>query len=472
MPFDEEYYKSDEFLQLLNSYEAAKDTGDNMFFDADELVDIADYYNMKGEQEQALAVVEQGLTLYPDHVLLNVFMARRALDDADIDEAERYAQQIGEKDSPDYHYLCAEILIAQDRIDEADRYLRDYATTVEPDEYGDFVKDVANLYVDYNVSYKAYEWMMRTAGDDSDDFKELMGRALFGLGKYKDSQRIFNELIDHNPFSKQYWTALATAQYMDEEYDAAVTSSEYAIAIDPNDPDSLLAKANGLMKLANYEQAAEYFKRFSQICPDDVIGPLHQAGCLVNLGRNLEAIPLLEHALTMANDDEFLAQIYQELAFAYSANGELDRALEAIDHTKSLDCDHADMLVIRGHLLLSHQRIDEAEECFNQAISQGKGDPNIILRVIISLYDNRYIKAAYLMLKRFYALDANNEFTNGFVYLALCCWELHYDKEFLRYLKKAALYNPTETRLVLGHIFPDDMSVDEYYSYMKEHIHD
>jgi tetratricopeptide (TPR) repeat protein len=368
MPFDEEYFASDEFQELLNSYETSEASGDTMFLDADDLVDIADYYNMQGSPEHALTAVKQGLELYPDHVLLNVFMARRALEEEDVEQAEQYADNIGDKDSPDYHYLRAEILIAQNRIDEADRYLRDYGMTVEADEYGDFVKDVANLYVDYDVSDKAYEWMLRSTSDNSDDFKELMGRALFGVGKYKDSQRMFNELLDNHPFSKQYWTALATAQYMDEDYNGSITSSEYAIAIDPNDPDGLLTKANGLMKLGNYEQAAEYFHRYSQTCPDDAMGPLHEAACMVNMGKNAEAVPLLEKAVGLPNSEDVLPQIYQELAFAYNAMGELDRALEAIDKTKKLECDHAEMMVIRGHLLLTHGLIDEAEDTFRKAM--------------------------------------------------------------------------------------------------------
>ena len=43
MPFDEEYFNSDDFQQLLSSYEASVESGSPMFLDADDLVDIADY---------------------------------------------------------------------------------------------------------------------------------------------------------------------------------------------------------------------------------------------------------------------------------------------------------------------------------------------------------------------------------------------------------------------------------------------
>lgn len=83
---------------------------------------------------------------------------------------------------------------------------------------------------------------------------------------------------------------------MNEDYGASVTSSEYAIAIDPHDPDSFLAKAHALYCLENYEEALNYFKRYSEMRSNDELGFLHQGTCLINLGRYDEAIACLEEA--------------------------------------------------------------------------------------------------------------------------------------------------------------------------------
>ena len=85
MPFDEDYFNSNDFQELLHSYEASVASGDTLFLDADDFVDIADYYNYNDATDKAIEVVEQALELYPDDVLLNVFMARQALLDADYD---------------------------------------------------------------------------------------------------------------------------------------------------------------------------------------------------------------------------------------------------------------------------------------------------------------------------------------------------------------------------------------------------
>ena len=106
---------------------------------------------------------------------------------------------------------------------------------------------------------------------------------------------------------------------MSEEYDASITSSEYAMAIDPDDAESILSKANGLYRLENYEAALSFFERYSEKADFDEFGHLHQGTCLINLGRYDEAIIRLEKAEEVAPKDSiYLPEIYQELAFAYS----------------------------------------------------------------------------------------------------------------------------------------------------------
>lgn len=463
----DEYFDSEEFRNTLESYEESVRSGHPLFLDADDLADIADYYHFTGIDQQADEVIEYALSLYPNATLPNVFKAREALAIGDYDSAVEYIEQIENQDDPEYHYMQAELLIAKDQVEKADEYLREYFATVPPEEYQDFVYDIANIFFDYGLSDKAYEWLMRTKGDGSNDFKELMARILFGLGKYKDSERIFNELLDRDPYSKRYWNGLANAQFMNEDFSGSVTSSEYAIAIDPNDADSLLNKANALYRLGNFEEAIRYYDRFGELVQPDEFSLLHKGSSLVNLNRHDEAFSTLLQALKISPaDSPFLPQIYQELAFCCSTLGRLDEALDYIERTRDLDCDHIDMLVLKGHILLEHNHIHEAEEVFKNAMIRSEEDPLVILRILVSLYDNKYVKAAYEMFKKFFALIVNEDFNQGYSYMALCCWDLNFTEEFLMYLRLAVERNPREARQVLGHLFPEEMAAKDYYQYM------
>ena len=464
----DDYFDSEEFSELLEDYEEAVSTGQPILQDADDLTDIADYYHYTGELEKADEAIEHALTLNPGATSPLVYKIREALDEENVEEAEALLEQIIDKNDPEYFYMQVEVLIAQDKIDEADQLIREFFKQVDADEYNDFVIDIANIYLDYGVNDKAYEWMMRSKGNDSPDFKELMGHVLLGVGKFKDSQRIFNELLDRNPYSTNYWNALASAQFMNEDYGESITSSEYALAIDPNDADSMLNKANGLYRLGNYEEALKYYLRYEELIPDFYYNELQTGVCLLNLNRIDEAIEHLKKAEQLSDgSSEFLVQVYQELAFAYSTKGMLAEAMLCLDKTKDLDCDHNDMEVLRGHILLENGLIAEAEKAFKRAIMQAENNPSILLRIIVSLYDNKYVNATYTMFLKFFE-TVGKDYNDGYSYMALCCWDLKRYDEFLKYLNEAVKRNPHEARIVLAGLFPEGMKPEEYYDYMNE----
>ena len=94
MNIDEEYFKSEEFQEMLERYEASMNAGDNPFMDADDLVDIADYYSWKDQEEKADGAIDYALELYPTATLPNVFKARKALNMDDVAAAESYCNEI------------------------------------------------------------------------------------------------------------------------------------------------------------------------------------------------------------------------------------------------------------------------------------------------------------------------------------------------------------------------------------------
>lgn len=467
---DEEYFEDEEFQEILRSYEAAVSSGQSVYMDVDDLADIADYYQMKGMYDEAHEAIELAYGLDPTATSVLTYKIHEALSNNNVETAEEYLGKMLDRESPEYVYCKTEILIVKKQIDEADRYLREQYVEVPPDELQDFVLDAANIYSDYGYNEKAMEWMMRARPDNTEDFKELMAHTLLGLGKYKDSERILNELIDDNPFQKRYWNALASAQFMNEDYSASVTSSEYAIAIDPEDPEAIVAKANGLYQLENFEESLKYYERYSDKVPDDEFGFLHQGTCLINLGRYEEALERLQEAERIAPPDSYyLTEIYQETAFTYSELKQPDVALSYIDKTDTLDCDHIDMQVIKGHILLANDRIDKAELMFKKAIFDSGNAPRTLLRIIVSLYDNHYVNATYKMFHKFFKY-VGNEWNEGYSYMALCCWDMKRFPEFLNYLKMACEKNPSEARLVLARLFPEDMKPEKYYDYMLERL--
>lgn len=467
------YFKSKEFQDLLQSYEQSLQNGRPEYFGSDELSDIAEYYYNTGKQKEAIDVLDYAVSLHPGAAMPLVFRGRIALiDDKDIDTAEHYADMIGDQYDLDCLYLHAEIMIARGETDKANQFLHNSMERIDEDDMPDYVLDVATLFIDYNLPDLAEEWLKLSDEPDLLDYREVKARIAFSRGDYEQSEKIFDELLDEDPYSGHYWNSLASTQFMSNRINDSITSSEYSIAINPNDEEAILNKANGLFSLGNFTDAMEYYKRFLKLCPDEGSASLFIGNCLLNLGRAEEALPYYEAALkNFIEYDQSTIEVRQCLAFTLSQIGKTEEALQCLDKADSeKECNHSDISVVRGHIQLEHGMVKEAIKSFVSALQATAFSHEIFFRIAISVYDCGYPTIAYRMFKAYHEVH-HEKGDEGTAYLAVCCRLLNQKEEYLKYLKTACEQNPLEARKVLGEYFPEGMNPNDYYSYevAKQH---
>lgn len=63
---EDDYFESEEFLDILSRYEQTVSAGRPPYMDSDELIDVADYYMSKGKHQKAKDATELALELHPD----------------------------------------------------------------------------------------------------------------------------------------------------------------------------------------------------------------------------------------------------------------------------------------------------------------------------------------------------------------------------------------------------------------------
>lgn len=471
MPIQDKFYESPEFKEKFQLYENAQASGTSVYLEPDDLTDIAEYYHVLGNIYACKNTVDYAIKMFPGATMPLVFRSRVALlMEHDVARAEEYAEMIDDKADLEYLYLKAEIMIVDDRAEEAETFLRDAYDELDDDEdKADFLIDVANLYADYELMEYAQQWLSLSEEYDSTDYKELQGRIAMGLGDYEESNRIYNELIDRNPYSFTYWNQLASSQLLHNEIMESIQSSEFALAINPDDEDATLNKANGLFNLGNFEEACKYYERFTKISPNSEVGEMFLGISLINLNRTEEGVEHLKKAESLADAfSEYLHDIYVELAYSLTALGKHEDAMEYIEKISELDdCDPYETDVLKGNVHLQKGETAEAMKCFQHAVTASNGSPRVILRIGICIYDNGYYSLAYDV---FHLLldDASDEWKDGWSYLALCCMLLSRKDEFVYAVRKACQQNPVEAKMVLGEIFPENLSPDDYVNYLKE----
>jgi len=469
----DEYFDSRRFHELLNAYEYAVGIGMPPFADADELTDIADYYQFIGEKKKAMDVIELALKLYPGATLPLVFLIHEDIDREDEKAAWKHLSQIADHNDLEYIFAKAECNIATFNMKEAENVLeRRYVQTTDKEERDSFAYDSANLYMQYGEPNYALGWLKRSDEKDSEEYKELMGRILVELENYDDSEKIYNELIDHNPYSTRYWNALSNIQFMKNNTQEAISSSEYAMAIDPDDTESILNKAFGLYDLGNYEEALRYYQRLGELVPTDPTSELMQGNCLSVMGRYEDAVPHFRKAykLTPKGDMDSREQILGQLARVLWILGKRKDAMREIDRMEKIGCETDDVHLIRGHFYLEDSKPMMALVEFNLAATRTKQPNKVITCIFMSYIETEYYASAYEIYKKFNDLYPE-DFEKVVTYLAICL--LHLDrkkKEFLEAFKTSMEKYPDLTASAFEDFFPKGMSPEEGYDFYRKII--
>ena len=464
---DYNFFESEEFADALRSYEQWMETGEPFYLDCDQLMDIAEYYHYHGYSDLALRAAEKAHQLFEEAVPPLVFKARiLLLVENKPEEAMAVAEQIEDKLDLDYFYIKAEIMIACDQAEKADQFLEECEHLVSEDDYPDFLLDTAILFVDYELVKLARKWLALSEETSNPDYRETLGRILHFEGNYTESERIFNELLNDDPYNVYYWNMLAFSQIADHRYNDAITSSEYAIAINPHDEDALLYKAQALMQLQNYEEACTYFRRNARLRKLNVDGHLNAGLCLLQLKKDEEALKELATAERHArrSHSDKLPEVLREEVFAYSHHGDMAKAFKCVEQMEKAGCDVDEATVLRGHIHLENGQVDEARQCYIEAIEHSKYGGLVMLQAAVSLYDNDYLDSAYNILSQISSEDLER-YPSTYVYLAICAHDLGKRSDYIKYLQEAVGKAPHVARLLLAPFFPEGMEPSDYYQY-------
>lgn len=156
------------------------------------------------------------------------------------------------------------------------------------------------------------------------------------------------------------------------KYEAAIEQFTRVIDIDPNNPDSYLARAEALEKIGKYDEAYKDLEKALVLAPNNV-SVLYQAGRICNLlGKYDEALSHLNRvtAIEKRNKD-----VYPEKVETLLKLGRYDQALRASDTAQLLRKDVRNMYD-RGRVYVALNNDLLAKREFENAIRKDKNyDP-------------------------------------------------------------------------------------------------
>ena len=358
-----------ELAELAEQYENAQADRRNIYMDADDLADLADWYAVRVKPDAAMEVVEYGLRLHPDNNSLLIEKAYLFLDDYDTLSAQDIADNL-DGSLPEVKVLQAQIYLLEGKKQKAKQLL----ATIEDKEDIDTMINVAYMYINTYCPDEALKWLTPGIGkyEDDEPFMTVLGDSYYGLGMLDKAMEIYNKLIDQNPYSSPYWYGLARCYFEKQMYDKAIEACDYATVSDDEFPDAYMMKGHAFFYLQNDEKALENFKEAARL------GAVSSSFIDTFIGLSKIAQEEWEeawkHLQKAIEDYEYndtvvtLSMLYSNAALCLYRMNQKDKARQYWKMAHEENPEDAEAYLMEGKIYLEEKEYDKCEHCWEKAL--------------------------------------------------------------------------------------------------------
>jgi tetratricopeptide (TPR) repeat protein len=245
---------------LADAFEAARLDERSPYMDADDLADLADYYNANRQKVSALEVVLYGLELHPDDDVLLVEYAYLLMDDDDMEEVEQVLKRLSFPDDPECVVVRAQYLLRNDDEEGCKQLLN----TLSDEDKTDIanVINIFYMYLESDMSDEAMEWLLsiEEKEETSEVYLASLADAYAYKGEWEKLIPLCEELLDIDPYSPSYWLILGRAYFGLAEYNKTIDAVNFALISDEEYGDAYYLRGEAFYLLDNLEEAVANFK--------------------------------------------------------------------------------------------------------------------------------------------------------------------------------------------------------------------
>lgn len=376
------YFEDPDFKESLAKYEGMVENHTPAYFEADELTDIAEYYASEERHEDADKVIDFALQLHPNDTDALIFRARTLAIKGKLEEAYLVAGLIKDTSDREVMFLKAELLMDENRMEEADALLQQLAEAEE--NKLDTLIDIILDYIDVNQEGYAQKWFAVIAKNY--DLATLPRKHQRLRDMLCDYYIVFNQpalalpflrmTLDEDPYSIKHWNEQGKCQIQLSEFEAAHESLDFALAIDENNTDTIMLKAFCFHRSGNLTEAANYYLRLAEVSGDITRPYLALSKIYIDTLDYQSAMPYLEDLLKKSSEltQYELAELYCDAAICQAALKDLTKGDEYISTAIELNENDPDIRISAGRYFLMAVKVDKSEggkmEDINSATDQ------------------------------------------------------------------------------------------------------
>ncbi|MEY2924288.1 MAG: hypothetical protein RLZZ337_836 [Bacteroidota bacterium] len=331
--------EGDDFLndgieEKARNFEELLKSGENFFYDTDDLEDIIEYYLDFEEVNKASKAIAYAISIYPFEIFYQIKRAEVAMAKKDIKGAIKIldaAKAIDPNNAEIAKVLgdCYSIILQHKRA--IDCYLFALNQGYEEEE---MLLRLARIHFLISNPKKAMSYLNAIPKDyifDEFSLQEFM-KLFFDFSQFDRCVEFLEGIIDQDPYNYSAWYFMGMTYQKLEDYPKAINAFEFCIAIEEANTMGHLGKGNSLMEMELYEEAIESYKLSLDNDVSDAEVLCNIAECYENLENYSSAKYFYLKAI---RTDKYLSDAFFGLAVVYKKTNKLKDAeknlLKAID---------------------------------------------------------------------------------------------------------------------------------------------
>ena len=374
------------------------------YFEANDLLDIIDYYIKNERYTDADQCLGFALAQYPDNEDVWITKAYRLKSEGRWNEARAIIDNLSDQECADARLFRIEEYIADGSWDRAfflvERIMNDESL---PNRI-EMIVDIAEILIDYGL-YNEANYFLKDIPDghpEKPHALELMAECHFQNHDYDKAVEVSNKLIDLDPYNQRSWEQMANIRQMQGNFQEMRECADYSLAINPKSDLAMRQRIISLLCSKRLDDAIFVeAKKYNKQHPEDLYVALPFAQALLDFAQSGEALPILKRALKLTPfDSPDRVTLLIMLGCAYCFLGDADNAKQCVLAISSFDASNLQQLKHTLEQLDIRQNTDFGVALLDRVHDLMPANSELFSMTIWFLAENKIYDEAFLLWHR------------------------------------------------------------------------